>query len=55
MLGIAGCERLITRDFLLQVARDQLADGIEHYAHEFPPRFFARIFVPLAWSQAVSI
>src|SRR6185369_118298 len=36
MLGVAGGERLIARDFLLQVARDQLADGVEHYAHETP-------------------
>ena len=30
MLGIAGRERLIARHFLLEVPRNQLADGIEH-------------------------
>ena len=45
MFGIAGGERLVARDFLLQVARDQLADGIEHYAHETPQaRLFVRFF-----------
>jgi hypothetical protein len=45
MLGVAGGERLIARDFLLKVARDQLADGIEHYAHEIPlERLFSRFF-----------
>ena len=44
MLGIARRERLVARHFLLQVARDQLADGIEHYAHETPPE---RLFRPL--------
>ena len=37
MLGIAGRERLIAPDFLFQVARNQLADGVEHYAHKIPP------------------
>jgi hypothetical protein len=45
MLGIARGKRLIARDFLLQVARNHLADRIEHYAHETPPeRLFSRIF-----------
>ena len=48
MLGIAGRERLIARNFLLQVARKQLADGIEHYAHEIPPRFFDRFLCSLS-------
>ena len=45
MLGIAGRERLIAGDFLLEVSRNQLADGVEHYAHETPlRRLFSRIF-----------
>ena len=41
MLGITGRERLIARDFLLEVARNQLANRIEHYAHDIPlERFF---------------
>jgi hypothetical protein len=45
MLGIAWGKRLVARDFLLQVARDQLADGIEHYAHKTPPeRIVVRLF-----------
>jgi hypothetical protein len=52
VLRIARRERLVARDFLLQVARDQLTDGIEHDAHEtFPqaafgsPLFFSLIMV----------
>jgi hypothetical protein len=45
MLGIAGGKRLVARDFLLQVARNHLADRIEHYAHETPrTRIFVRLF-----------
>jgi hypothetical protein len=45
MFGVAGGERLIARDFLLQVARNQLADSVEHYAHQTPPgRLFFRFF-----------
>src|SRR6202043_3723290 len=38
MFRIARRERLIAWHFLLQVARDQLADGIEHDAHENSPK-----------------
>jgi hypothetical protein len=38
MLRVARRERLIARHFLLEVPRDQLADGIEHYAHDFFPQ-----------------
>ena len=56
MFGIAGRERLIAGNFLLQVARDQLADCIEHYAHKIPPAASpTRFFVSLAWTQAVAI
>jgi hypothetical protein len=45
MLGVAGGKRLVARDFLLQVARNQLADGVEHYAHVAPQaRLFFRFF-----------
>ncbi|MGY4317095.1 hypothetical protein ACVWW1_006422 [Bradyrhizobium sp. JR3.5] len=37
MVRVARCERLVTGDFLLQVPRDPFTDGIEHYAHGFPP------------------
>ena len=38
MFRIARRERLIARHLLLKVARDQLADGIEHDAHDnLPP------------------
>src|ERR1700738_2920353 len=57
MFRIARRERLIARDFLLQVAREQLADGIEHNAHETLPRAAScpLFSVSLSWSQAVSI
>jgi len=55
--GVAGGEWLVTRNFLLQVARDQLADGIEHEAHDlFPPAAFLTAFsLSLSWSKAVAI
>src|ERR1700736_4423814 len=57
MFRVARRERLIARDFLLQVPRNQLADGIEHYAHKTLPRsgLSSAFFASLAWSQAVSI
>ena len=57
MLRVARRERLIARHFLLKVARDQLADGIEHDAHGiFPPAAFPAAFsLFLSWSKAVSI
>jgi hypothetical protein len=43
--GSLGGKRLVARDFLLQVARNQLADGVEHYAHVAPQaRLFFRFF-----------
>ncbi len=45
MFRVARRERLIARHFLLKVARDQLADGIEHCAHFFPPGGFAGRFL----------
>ena len=46
MLRVARCERLIARYLLLKVARDQLADGIEHDAHGvFPQRPFRLLFI----------
>src|SRR4051794_6034923 len=47
ILGIAGRERLIARHFLLKVAGDQLANGVEGDAHDLSsprpswPFFFA--------------
>src|SRR5258707_939975 len=38
MFRIARRERLVARHFLLQVARDPLADDIEHDAHGVSPR-----------------
>src|SRR5260370_34101167 len=46
MFRVARRERLIARHFLLKVARDQLADGIEHDAHDiFPPAPLPAAFV----------
>src|SRR4029450_8608548 len=46
MFGIAWRKRLVARNFLLQVARDPLADSIEHYAHTTPPAVWNRFFPP---------
>jgi hypothetical protein len=60
MFGVARRERLIARDFLLKVARNQLADGIEHGAHynisPYPPSGLSdRFSLSLSWSKAVAI
>jgi hypothetical protein len=56
MLRVARRERLIARHFLLKVARDQLADGIEYEAHDLPQAVFLTAFsVSLSWSKAVAI
>ena len=53
VLRIAWRERLIARNFLLQVARDQLADGVEHYAHsKLPPAAFRPLFVFLSMVES---
>src|ERR1700722_6850026 len=57
MLRVARRERLIARHFLLKIGSDQLADGIEHDAHDgIPPAAFAAAFFWfLSWSKAVAI
>jgi hypothetical protein len=57
VLRVARCERLVARHFLLKVARDELADGIEHDAHDIFPQaaFSDSFFVSLSWSKAVAI
>src|SRR5215813_15493465 len=54
---IARRERLIARHLLLQVAGNQLADRIEHDAHDGLPRtaFIAAFSLSLSWSIAVAI
>ncbi|ODM82993.1 hypothetical protein A6452_18650 [Bradyrhizobium elkanii] len=37
MVRVARRERLVTGNFFLKVPRDPFTDGIEHYAHGFPP------------------
>ena len=49
MLRVARRERLIARHFLLKVARDQLADGIEHAPMYFPPGGLAGRFLSLLY------
>src|SRR5580693_7097449 len=57
MLRVARGERLIARHLLLKVAGDQLADGIEHDAHDdFPQTAFLTAFLLfLSWPKAVAI
>ena len=48
MFGVAWRERLVAGYFLLEVPRDQLADGIKHYTHNtHPPGAFLTAFFPL--------
>src|SRR5437763_8124698 len=52
MFRIARRERLVARNFLLQVARDPLADSIEHKAHNSPQAVLKPLFSSLSWSKA---
>ncbi len=57
-LRIAWRERLIARHLLLEIARDQLADRVEHEAHDgLPHRGSSRplVLCPSWWSKAIAI